>query len=311
MTYQSAYQSGLVELVSHFVSSQVSFISDLSLFLSLPSVENAPTQDCSSFMTDAISAAIRAGIQASSQGKLDMPLSEEEKEFKAKAKGFNVLPECTKKILLAIASDGHSILSFPSPELNEILLAKSGTLVVNLFNQWHGDDEFLINKGMAHNLGHGNILSSYPLIVDNVSPFFTPPKSIRTIKMVTQNEFYALEMMNESNSLKKEDTSAMLENKEFIASDFLEFKDQIHNFGLVWKAYTSSNSCITKAFFDLVEFINRNQSTFKDYIDNTEGFVVCFNQKLHFRTQKLFHSCVKALTVDDIEFRFLDFEDLK
>ena len=124
-----------------------------------------------------VQAAVQAAVKATNDVSTRMSLADEEK-VKPLEKGFKNLPDYTRKFLCAVASNGVDIPSLPSKECLEILNAKTGPSVVSLFKQWYPTEDFQLNRGMAHNLGHGNILSSHPSIIDNVSIFFTPPSQV-------------------------------------------------------------------------------------------------------------------------------------
>ena len=127
---------------------------------------------------------VSSAVENSSAAKLSLS---EEDQIPKKVKGFNSLGEKIKQTLLKIASDGISIPSTPSDSLQEILSAKSGPNDAYLMSQWHINEDFMISRGMAHNLGHGNIFSTDPTIIDNASIFFVSLKSAKSVKMVDQN----------------------------------------------------------------------------------------------------------------------------
>lgn len=225
---------------------------------------------------------VSSAVENSTAAKLS--LSEEDQILK-KVKGFISLGEKIKQTLLKIASDGITIPLTPSEFLQEIISDKSGPNVAYLMSQWHINEDFMISRGMAHNLGYGNLFSTDPTIIDNASIFFASLKSAKSVKMVDQNELFALEMMNDCNALSKDDTKKMLESSMFIPTDFLQLLQQVRNFKLIMQDMTSADYHIVTSLQEVKDHIRENQSIYLDYLYNTEHFAISFLQELHLRVQ--------------------------
>ena len=255
-----------------------------------PEPNQGPTLSCSFSIDDVeatIVAATKAAVKASTDSNSRMVLADEDKP-RSIEKWFKNLSERTRKFLLIVSSDGISIPDSPSKECMEILNAKTGPQVVQIFAHWYPNEDFQILCGMAHNLGHGNLMSSHPASVDNVSIFFTPPYSSNFSAIVTQDELFSLSILNDLNSMSKEDTAKMLENKPFITQDLLSLFQTIKNYACVWEKVTSADSLLHLKITEIVDHINSNKTLYQELMKNVENFAVSFLEDIHFRVQKFF-----------------------
>lgn len=240
-----------------------------------------------------------------------LPLAEEEKSKPTKGmKAFTNLGERVSSTILKISSDGSSIPLIPSEGCQEILAAKSGPAVSNLLLHHLSNEDFNMSKGMAHFLGNGQILSPDPSSIANVSPFYIHTKSASSLDTVEQEDLFTLQIMNESNSLQKEDVKELMKNDIFIANDYWQFAIQLRNHFLLWELYTGSDSFLSKSLEMINEHVKANHHTYLDFINNQAHFIVSFLQTIHFRMQNFFKSCISSKDVDEIRFDFLNFSDL-
>ena len=276
-----------------------------------PSAPTASHHDPSK-IEDVIKSVVKSVFEAQSlSSSTRLPLADEEKSKPSKGmKAFTNLGERVANTILKISSDGISIPSIPSSGCVEILAAKSGPAVSNLLLHHFSNEDFNMAKGMAHFLGNGQVLSPDPSSISNVSPFFIHTRSASSMSTVEQADLFTLQIMNESNSLQKEDAKDLMKNDLFIATDFWQFSIQLKNHHLLWELYTGEESYLSKALESINDHIKKNQPTYIDYITNHPHFVVSFLQIIQFRMQSFFKSCIQAIDVDDIKFEFLNFNDL-
>ena len=202
--------------------------------------------------------------------------------------------------LLRISSDGTEIPELPTAGYLEILAAKLRPAVSNLLLHHFSCDDFNLSKGMAHFLDHGQVLSPDPSSILNVSPFYVHSRSSSSLDTVEQAEIFTLQIMNKAKSLQREDAKDLMKNSIFIAKDYWQFKTQMKNVFLLWSLYTGKDSYLSQSLSNVNQYIDTNQPTYLDYINNQADFIVSFLHAIHFCMQSFFKSCVIAKEVDDI-----------
>ena len=74
--------------------------------------------------------------------------------------------------------------------------------------------------------------------------------------------------------------------------------------------YTNDSAQIYKKIKEIEDHIKANETTYQNYIKNVENFIVSFLSDVNFRVQKFFLSCSQVSSVEEIEFRFIDFSVL-
>ena len=118
---------------------------------------------------------------------ITLPLAEEDKLPVSKIdRAFLIPSDEHRKLILHIHSDGSTIPDSSCQTYLDILIAKSGAHVANYYIYQLINEDFSISKGLAHNLGHGQVYSLDPFTIKNVSPFYIHIKSLASTKGVNQ-----------------------------------------------------------------------------------------------------------------------------
>ena len=238
-----------------------------------------------------------------------MPLAEEEKSNQTK--GFWALEKSTQKQLLLISPDGISIPTKPTEKLQTILLQKNGAMVSNLFQKWLIQKDAMICCGMAHNIGNGNVLSSDLHTIDNFAPHFLPPSSSKSVKLVSQNDMFKLDLLQSSNALTAEDTADILENKIFIPQTSAHLKQVIENMLDVCEFIFLDTAVVTVKSCEFLAHLGTISKMLQNYVDSNPYFNVSLLQQYHFCIQKYFCHCLDDIqTADELKVDILDFSDI-
>ena len=111
----------------------------------------------------------------------------------------------------------------------------SGPNVASYLNSQFIDEDFAVPKGMCHNLGHGHVFSPTPFKIKNVSPFYVHIRSSNITQNIDQEELFIIDLLNHSNSLSRSDTSKIMKNDLYIATNYYTLKQQLKNHSLIWK----------------------------------------------------------------------------
>ena len=238
-----------------------------------------------------------------------LPLAAEEKEDK-KSKAFSNLDSTKKNLILNLHSDGAIIPVIPCQTCLEILNGKSGPNVASYFTNQFIDEDFAISKGMCHNLGHGHVFSSSPFEIKNVSIFFVHIRSSNLIPKIEQEELFTIELLNKSNSLSRSDTSEIMKNDLYIATDYHTFLQQTMNHRLVWKLFLGEDSYLHCSLLSFEKHIKENADSYREQIASNAKFIVSILNDIHFRLNKFFTSCAKAKSIEDISFNYICFNDI-
>ena len=275
-------------------------------------VESADT----SFSIDKIQSIIEATTAAVmktidlSQKEIYLPLVSSEKEDSKKSNAFVNLDETRKNLILNLHSDGVSIPSSPCSTCLEILNSKSGPSVASYLNNQFIDEDFAVSKGMCHNLGHGHVFSPTPFEIKNVSPFYVHIRSLNIANNVDQEELFVIEMLNCSNSLSRSDTSEIVKNDLYIATDYHTLKQQLKNHSLIWKTFTGKSSYLHLGLMDINSHLDSNADAYREQIASNSDFIPSFLQDIHFRMQNFFKSCFRSQSIDQIRFEFVNFDSI-
>ena len=258
---------------------------------------------------EATTAAVMKTIDLS-QKEVHLPLVPSEKEDSKKCKAFTNLDDTRKNLILNLHSDGVSIPSSPCSTCLEILNNKSGPSVASYLNNQFIDEDFAVSKGMCHNLGHGHVFSPTPFEIKNVSPFYVHIRSLSIANNVDQEELFVIEMLNRSNSLSRSDTSEIVKNDLYIATDYHTLKQQLKNHSLIWRSFTSEDSYLHLGLTDINSHLESNADAYREQIASNPDFIPSFLQDIHFRMQNFFKSCFRSQSIDQIRFEFVNFDSI-
>ena len=73
---------------------------------------------------------------------------------------------------------------------------------------------------------------------------------------------------------------------------------------------TDNESVLFEKIKEIWDHMLSHEKTYKYYIKHEKYFIVCLLQKIHYRVQKFFCSCLGAKQASDIQFKFIDFSSL-
>ena len=273
------------------------------------STDTSLTIDKIQSIIEATTAAVMKTIDLS-QKEVHLPPTSSEKEKSKKGKAFMNLDETRKNLILNLHSDGISIPSSPCSTCLEILTNKSGPSVASYLNNQFIDEDFAVSKGMCHNLGHGHVFSPTPFEIKNVSPFYVHIRSLSVSINVDQEELFVIEMLNRSNSLSRSDTSEIIKNDLYIATDYYTLKQQLKNHSLIWKTFTGEGSYLHLGLMDINSHLDSNADAYREQITSNTDFIPSFLQDIHFRMQNFFKSCSRSQSIDQIRFEFVNFDSI-
>mgnify|MGYP003331564764 FL=1 len=279
------------------------------LFKVVESAESSFSIEKIQSIIEATTAAVMKTIDLS-QKEVHLPLVSSEKEDSKKYKAFANLDDTRKNLILNLHSDGVTIPSSPCSTCLEILNNKSGPSVASYLNNLFIDEDFAVSKGMCHNLGHGHVFSPTPFEIKNVSPFYVHIRSLSIANNVDQEELFVIEMLNRSNSLSRSDTSEIVKNDLYIATDFHTLKQQLKNHSLIWRTFTGEDSYLNLGLTEINSHLDNNADAYREQIASNSDFIPSFLQDVHFRMQNFFKSCFRSQSIDQIRFEFVNFDSI-
>ena len=117
-------------------------------------------------------------------------------------------------------------------------------------------------------------------------------------------------MLNHSNSLSRSDTSKIVKNDLYIATDYYTLKQQLKNHSLIWKSFTGEGSYLHLGLLDINSHLDSNADAYREQIASNSDFIPSFLQDIHFCMQNFFKSCSRSQSIDQIRFEFVNFDSI-
>lgn len=224
-------------------------------------------------------------------------------------KGWTKLEETFKKVILFASSpDGENAADGPTPRLKTLLNTKNGALVARLFANWHSMD-IIVQTGMASNINKGSLLSDHsPFSITNFSPFFTPPGRAGFTPL-TNMELNCLDFAATNNSMTDSDIQKMVHSQPYVPTQPHLLIAQIRNWHAVVCDIFGEDALISVNIEDVITHYTQNEMIYYNLFVEEEFFAVWFINQLHFKCQRLLHSCAAAAAVSDVPFQQLNFSE--
>ena len=205
-------------------------------------------------------------------------------------------------ILFASSPDGITTPTDPSDRLLQLVNTKNGATAARLIKRWHNRLDIVIQTGMATNITKC-MLTSTPdeFSIDTFSPFFTPPMRAGFQNM-TNMELNSLELSQHSRNLTPADIRKMITCTPYIPKSAHELKLQVQNYHAVVSDILTEDSLLTQDIQTALNHIENNEAHYFYLFKEHRYFGVWFLYRLHFKSQSILHQCLRAETIDEIDF---------
>lgn len=252
-------------------------------------------------------------VEASKEDESDDDSTANEKKRLSKA--FKKLDSSIQSFILNASSDGISPPSSPSEKFLRCILASSGAKVANLFRSWTIGRDLQLQRGIATNIGQGNLLSDSEYTPSTFAPHLFPPESSNFIRSISTDENNRIEASMKHGSLSVEDSFKVTHSKIFVPTNFSEFATTVENFTLTLEILLSDssidrNAILVSGLQKLLEHINtRSKAIFVKEISQNEYASACILDHIHLQVQQYFKSCLTN-DHDDIDFSLATFDSL-
>ena len=180
--------------------------------------------------------------------------------------------------------------------------------MARLFQNWHQLD-IIVQTGMASNIQKGSLLSDHsPFSISNFSPFFTPP-ACAGFAALSNLELNSLDFATSNNNLSDKDIQKMVHSKPYIPTQPHLFVAQINNWHAVLADIFGPTSILAINVDDVIQHYHQNELLYYNLFEEEPHFAVWLLNQLHFKCQHTLHQCAAALSIQDVQFNQLNFQE--
>ena len=235
------------------------------------------------------------------------------RDFKeAKSPGFSRLsPLSQKTFLFAASTSVEAHPSVPPQALVDFLKARTtADAHAQLSNQVQRQDGCRtanLPPSLAASIHTGQICGHSPSALTGFSPLCCPGYRASSLDPVSEETMLALNVKGREGKLSDADVHSLVQRRAHWATSVNSLRQTFKITGAVCKVISGAASILSLAITGFSDHMDEHEHCYMTLAFKSPSFVRAVQYRAHFNMQKFLISCRNAETIDEVDFRALDF----